>query len=85
MVGDDNEGDGFTGLLDHLQEKDKPYYTMGGGEPGYGVAVFPKPFETEEEWEKDCIAMHANQKTLTVPDKPTNTSLRHKRGLTRGD
>ena len=87
MVNDTKDGDGFGDLLDHLQERDSCIYTMGGGEAGYGVAVFPKVIETDEEFEKACLKMMANQQALPpLPEKPSNTSLRDKRrGITRGD
>jgi len=86
MVNDD-QGDGFEDLLDKLQEKDALFYTMGGGTPETGVAIFPRLLN-DADFEVACLKMMSEQQALPpLPEKPTNTSLRDKRrgNIQRGD
>ncbi len=51
----------------------------------FGIAVIPMAAKSEEEWEKEAIEMHSNQKVIELEAKPTeNTMLRVKR-TNRGD
>ena len=67
------EFDPFEDLLSDTKRGPPPMVEVGGGKPGYGVAIFPRrptgP-NVEAEWEERSIAMHQAQNRIDPDSLP---------------
>jgi len=79
-----NEIEGFNNLFDVIQMKSTGWHFIENGETGE-CAFLPLARTSESEWEADCKTMMAQQLTINLSSRLTDTIENRDRYIRRGD